>query len=248
MATDGNGRYCYLDPYLGGMIAVAEACRNVSAMGAEPVAVPRTSTCTPLMLRRAGGRQRRESDERRQGCPTREGEEPAHANSQPHDSPVNHHLWFRASAARSGTSPSPRDERRRADSSPEARHGSIRYTVSLRLGIYSREQEVHSGRGVRRGERRRRHAGCNIGARDSSGRFADCDCNTRADLRAGALTAIVGDFPLGRRGASRDCRSHSQPSAAATGMPSILSSPTQRSLPGPGEAGACRRLTGNGTV
>ena len=39
MATDGNGRYCYLDPYAGGMIAVAEACRNVSAMGAEPVAL-----------------------------------------------------------------------------------------------------------------------------------------------------------------------------------------------------------------
>ena len=39
LATDGNGRYCYLDPYAGGMIAVAEACRNVSAMGAEPVAL-----------------------------------------------------------------------------------------------------------------------------------------------------------------------------------------------------------------
>ncbi len=39
LATDGNGRYCYLDPYVGGMIAVAEACRNVSAMGAEPVAL-----------------------------------------------------------------------------------------------------------------------------------------------------------------------------------------------------------------
>ena len=36
-----------------------------------------------------------------------EGEEPAHANGQPHDSPVDHHLWFRASAARSGTSPRP---------------------------------------------------------------------------------------------------------------------------------------------
>ena len=39
LATDGNGRYCFLDPYVGGMIAVAEACRNVSAMGAEPVAL-----------------------------------------------------------------------------------------------------------------------------------------------------------------------------------------------------------------
>ncbi len=39
MSTDGNGRYCYLDPYVGGMIAVAEACRNVAVVGAEPVAL-----------------------------------------------------------------------------------------------------------------------------------------------------------------------------------------------------------------
>ncbi len=39
LSTDGNGRYCYLDPYVGGMIAVAEACRNVSCTGAEPVAL-----------------------------------------------------------------------------------------------------------------------------------------------------------------------------------------------------------------
>ena len=39
LTTDGNGRYCYLDPYQGGMIAVAEACRNVSTVGAEPIAL-----------------------------------------------------------------------------------------------------------------------------------------------------------------------------------------------------------------
>ena len=39
LATDGNGRYCYLDPLVGGMIAVAEACRNVSCVGAEPIAL-----------------------------------------------------------------------------------------------------------------------------------------------------------------------------------------------------------------
>ena len=38
-ATDGNGRYCHLDPYMGGMIAVAEACRNVSCTGAVPIAL-----------------------------------------------------------------------------------------------------------------------------------------------------------------------------------------------------------------
>ena len=39
LATDGNGRYCLLDPYAGGAIAVAEACRNVSSVGAEPIAL-----------------------------------------------------------------------------------------------------------------------------------------------------------------------------------------------------------------
>ena len=39
LSTDGNGRYCYLDPYAGGQIAVAEACRNVSCAGAEPIAL-----------------------------------------------------------------------------------------------------------------------------------------------------------------------------------------------------------------
>ncbi len=39
VSTDGNGRLCYLDPYVGGMIAVAEACRNVSCTGATPIAL-----------------------------------------------------------------------------------------------------------------------------------------------------------------------------------------------------------------
>lgn len=39
MSTDGNGRLTYLDPFTGGMIAVAEACRNVSCVGAEPIAL-----------------------------------------------------------------------------------------------------------------------------------------------------------------------------------------------------------------
>ena len=37
--TDGNGRYCYLDPFVGGEIAVAEAARNLSCKGALPMAV-----------------------------------------------------------------------------------------------------------------------------------------------------------------------------------------------------------------
>jgi phosphoribosylformylglycinamidine synthase subunit PurL len=37
MATDGNGRYCCLDPFEGARLAVAEACRNVAAAGAVPI-------------------------------------------------------------------------------------------------------------------------------------------------------------------------------------------------------------------
>jgi phosphoribosylformylglycinamidine synthase subunit PurL len=38
MSVDGNGRYCYLDPKRGAMLAVAEAARNVACAGAFPVA------------------------------------------------------------------------------------------------------------------------------------------------------------------------------------------------------------------
>jgi phosphoribosylformylglycinamidine synthase len=39
LATDGNGRYSYLDPYLGAQLALSEAYRNVAATGSEPRAV-----------------------------------------------------------------------------------------------------------------------------------------------------------------------------------------------------------------
>jgi phosphoribosylformylglycinamidine synthase II len=39
MSTDCNGRYVYLDPYVGGQIAVCEAARNVVCSGAEPLAI-----------------------------------------------------------------------------------------------------------------------------------------------------------------------------------------------------------------
>ena len=39
VAIDGNGRHCFLDPYVGGQIAVAEVCRNVSCTGARPLAL-----------------------------------------------------------------------------------------------------------------------------------------------------------------------------------------------------------------
>jgi phosphoribosylformylglycinamidine synthase subunit PurL len=37
ITTDGNARFCQLDPFLGAMHAVAEAARNISAVGAVPI-------------------------------------------------------------------------------------------------------------------------------------------------------------------------------------------------------------------
>ena len=39
LAVDGNGRTAWLDPYTGGAMAVAEACRNVAVSGATPLAI-----------------------------------------------------------------------------------------------------------------------------------------------------------------------------------------------------------------
>ena len=39
LTTDGNARYSMLDPYKGGMLAVAEAARNICCVGAKPLAI-----------------------------------------------------------------------------------------------------------------------------------------------------------------------------------------------------------------
>lgn len=39
LATDANGRYCQLDPYVGAQLALVEAYRNVASSGATPMAV-----------------------------------------------------------------------------------------------------------------------------------------------------------------------------------------------------------------
>ena len=39
LTTDANARYCFLDPYRGGLQAVAEAARNLSCVGAEPLGI-----------------------------------------------------------------------------------------------------------------------------------------------------------------------------------------------------------------
>ncbi|MEE9145033.1 MAG: phosphoribosylformylglycinamidine synthase subunit PurL [Candidatus Binatia bacterium] len=37
LTIDGNSRYCYLDPYVGGVLVVAEAARNLACVGARPL-------------------------------------------------------------------------------------------------------------------------------------------------------------------------------------------------------------------
>ena len=39
VSSDCNGRYCYLDPYVGAQIALAEAARNVTCAGGDPAAI-----------------------------------------------------------------------------------------------------------------------------------------------------------------------------------------------------------------
>ena len=39
VCSDCNGRYCYLDPYVGAQIAFAEAARNVACAGGDPAAI-----------------------------------------------------------------------------------------------------------------------------------------------------------------------------------------------------------------
>jgi phosphoribosylformylglycinamidine synthase len=38
LSSDGNGRWCRLDPFIGAQLAVAEAARNVACSGAKPIA------------------------------------------------------------------------------------------------------------------------------------------------------------------------------------------------------------------
>jgi phosphoribosylformylglycinamidine synthase len=37
LTVDGNSRYCFLDPYVGGALATAEAARNLACVGARPI-------------------------------------------------------------------------------------------------------------------------------------------------------------------------------------------------------------------
>jgi phosphoribosylformylglycinamidine synthase len=39
LTNDGNGRYCYVNPYVGGAITIAESSRNLVCSGAQPMAI-----------------------------------------------------------------------------------------------------------------------------------------------------------------------------------------------------------------
>lgn len=39
LTIDGNGRYCYLDPKMGAIYAISEACRNILCVGGRPLAI-----------------------------------------------------------------------------------------------------------------------------------------------------------------------------------------------------------------
>ena len=52
LSVDGNGRYCYLDPYRGAMLAVVEAARNVACAGGEPIGA---TNCLELRQSRTAG-------------------------------------------------------------------------------------------------------------------------------------------------------------------------------------------------
>ena len=89
MSTDGNGRYCYLDPRRGAMLAVAEAARNVACAGGAAdrrdqlpeLRQPRAAR-DHVAVRRGGRRHRRSlprarhSDHRRQRQPLQRDRRP----------------------------------------------------------------------------------------------------------------------------------------------------------------------------
>src|SRR5207237_2519470 len=55
LATDGNGRYCRLDPYLGTQLALSEAYPNVGVSGGRALAVKKWRKCgapTPPAVKR----------------------------------------------------------------------------------------------------------------------------------------------------------------------------------------------------
>jgi phosphoribosylformylglycinamidine synthase len=61
MALDGNSRYCALDPREGTKLIVAECCRNLSTVGALPIATTNNLNFGNPHLSHAGGRNRRDA-------------------------------------------------------------------------------------------------------------------------------------------------------------------------------------------
>ena len=97
IATDGNGRYCYLNPRRGAMLALAEAARNVACAGGVPIGA---TNCLNfgnperpgdhVAARRGGRRPRRgvpragHPDHRRQRQPVQRDRRPRHLSDADH--------------------------------------------------------------------------------------------------------------------------------------------------------------------
>ena len=63
MTTDCNSRYVYLDPEVGGKIAVAEAARNIVCSGAEPLAITDNLTSETQKSQKCSGKLKKQQKE-----------------------------------------------------------------------------------------------------------------------------------------------------------------------------------------
>ena len=106
MSVDGNGRYCYLDPRRGAMLAVAEAARNVACAGARPLGA---TNCLnfgnperpAIMWQFAqGGRRHRRGVPRAWRADHRRQRQPLQRDRRPRDLPDAGHRRRRAARAR----------------------------------------------------------------------------------------------------------------------------------------------------
>ena len=63
ISMDGNSRYVVLNPYLGGLITVAEATRNVICSGARPLALTDGLNMVHLKSQKFSGKCRNQFEE-----------------------------------------------------------------------------------------------------------------------------------------------------------------------------------------
>ena len=129
MSVDGNGRYCYLDPQRGAMLAVAEAARNVACAGraaARRHQLPelrQPRAAGDHVAVRAGGRRHRRGVPRARRADHRRQRQPVQRDRRQGDLSDAGHRRRRAARARRprGRPPLPGVGRRRSCCSARAR-------------------------------------------------------------------------------------------------------------------------------